>query len=78
MRPSGQIMFALLLRAPARDTQGNEAEAEQGEHAGLRDSHEEILFIDTVITACGRRRTHEQLVSRCVGEICTVGQAAVT
>ena len=43
MRPPGQIMLALLLRAPTRNAQGNEAEAEQGEHAGLGDSHEEIL-----------------------------------
>ena len=43
MRPSGQIMFALLLRASARDTQGNEAEAEQGEHAGLGGFEDEIL-----------------------------------
>jgi hypothetical protein len=36
-------MLALLLRAPTRNAQGNKAEAEQGEHAGLGDSHEEIL-----------------------------------
>ena len=29
--------ICVLLRAPARDAQGNEAEAEQGEHAGLGD-----------------------------------------
>ena len=76
MRPSGQIMFVLLLRASARDAEGNEAEAEQGEHSGLGDSDEEILLINTVITACCRRRTHKQLVSRGVGEIFTVGHSS--
>ena len=61
MRPSGQIMFVLLLRAFARDTEGNEAEAEQGEHSGFGDFDEEILRINSVITACCRRRTHKRL-----------------